>query len=64
MMKILAIIMLLFIIAVLWMIAHIMYKPVYDKFRKEYVSDKDSIKLAVVCVFFMLFFAFTIGLLL
>jgi hypothetical protein len=46
------------------MIAHVMYKPAYDKFRKEYVSDKDSIKLAVVCVFFMLFFAFTIGLLL
>jgi hypothetical protein len=63
-MKVLSIIMLLSAIAILWMVAHVMYKPAYDKLKKEYVSDEDSIKLAIVCVFFMLFFAFTIGLLL
>ena len=42
MMKILAIIILLFIIAVLWMIAHVMYKPAYDKFRKEFQNHQET----------------------
>ena len=43
-MKVLSIIMLLSAIAILWMVAHVMYKPAYDKLKKEYVSDEDSIE--------------------
>lgn len=62
-MKIMLVIMIIIAIMLLWIVAHVMYKPAYDKIKKEYVSDEDGIKLAVFCTFVMLALAFTAGLL-
>lgn len=63
-MKGLIIIIIIIVILVLWMIAHILYKPVYDKIAKEYVANEDDFKLASICISLMLILSFIIGLLL
>jgi hypothetical protein len=52
------------VIAMFWAIAHILYKPVYDKISQQYVINEDDFKLANICITVMLALALTIGLLL
>jgi len=52
------------VIAMLWAIAHILYKPVYDKISQKYVINEDDFKLANICIVLMLSLALAIGLLL
>ena len=52
------------VIAMLWAIAHILYKPVYDKISQQYVINEDDFKLANICITIMLTLALAIGLLL
>jgi hypothetical protein len=63
-MKIIAIIIMFVVIAMFWAIAHILYKPVYDKISQQYVINEDDFKLANICITVMLALALTIGLLL
>jgi hypothetical protein len=63
-MKITAIIIMFAVIAMLWAIAHILYKPVYDKISQQYVINEDDFKLANICITIMLTLALAIGLLL
>lgn len=63
-MKIVAIIIMFAVIAVLWAVAHILYKPVFDRISQQYVINKDDFKLANICIAVMLTLALTIGLLL
>ncbi len=51
-------------IAMLWVVAHVLYKPVYDKISQQYVINKDDFKLANICIAVMLTLALAIGLLL
>jgi len=52
------------VIAMLWLIAHILYKPVYDKISQQYVINEDDFKLANICIVLMLSLSLAIGLLL
>jgi hypothetical protein len=63
-MRIVAIIIMFTVIAMLWAIAHILYKPVYDRISQKYVINEDDFKLANICITIMLTLALTIGLLL
>jgi hypothetical protein len=63
-MRIVAIIVLFTCIAMLWAIAHILYKPVYDKISQQYVINEDDFKIANICIAVMLSLALTIGLIL
>jgi len=63
-MKILVIIIMFITIAALWLVAHILYKPVYDRVTQQYVINEDDFKLANICVAVMLAIALSIGLLL
>ena len=62
-MKIAAIIIMFIVIAMLWLIAHILYKPIYDKISQQYVINHDDFKLANICIALMLSLALAIGLL-
>jgi hypothetical protein len=63
-MKVVAIIILFAVIAMLWAVAHVLYKPVYDKISQQYVINEDDFKIANICIAIMLAIALTIGLLL
>jgi hypothetical protein len=63
-MRIVAIIIMFTVIAMLWLIAHILYKPVYDKISQQYVINEDDFKLANICIVLMLSLSLAIGLLL
>ncbi len=63
-MKILVVIIMFIVIAVLWLIAHILYKPVYDRISQQYVINEDDFKLANMCIALMLSIALSIGLIL
>jgi hypothetical protein len=63
-MRIVAIIILFAVIAMLWAIAHLLYKPVYDKISQKYVINEDDFKIANICIAVMLAIALSIGLLL
>ena len=63
-MRIAAVIIMFAVIAMLWAIAHILYKPVYDKISQQYVINEDDFKIANVCIAVMLSLALTIGLIL
>ena len=63
-MKVFAIIIMFLAIAMLWVVAHVLYKPIYDKISQQYVINKDDFKLANICITVMLALALTIGLLL
>ena len=63
-MRIVAIIILFAVIAMLWAIAHLLYKPVYDKISQQYVINEDDFKIANMCIAVMLAIALSIGLLL
>jgi hypothetical protein len=63
-MRIVAIIILFAVIAMLWAIAHLLYKPVYDKISQQYVINEDDFKIANICIAVMLAIALSIGLLL
>jgi uncharacterized membrane protein YciS (DUF1049 family) len=63
-MKIIAIIIMFLAIAMLWVVAHVLYKPIYDKISQQYVINKDDFKLANICIAVMLTLALAIGLLL
>ena len=52
------------VIAMLWAIAHLLYKPVYDKISQQYVINEDDFKLANICIALMLSLSLAIGLLL
>ena len=47
-MKVFAIIIMFLAIAILWVVAHVLYKPIYDKISQQYVINKDDFKLAIV----------------
>jgi hypothetical protein len=63
-MRITAIMIMFTVIAMLWLIAHILYKPVYDKISQQYVINEDDFKLANICIVLMLSLSLAIGLLL
>jgi uncharacterized membrane protein len=63
-MKITAIIIMFTVIAMLWVVAHILYKPVFDRISQQYVINEDEFKIANICIAVMLALALTIGLLL
>jgi uncharacterized membrane protein len=63
-MKIVAIIIMFAVIAMLWAVAHILYKPIFDRISQQYVINEDDFKLANICIAVMLALALTIGLLL
>ena len=63
-MRIVAIIILFTVIAILWAIEHLLYKPVYDKISQQYVINEDDFKIANICIGVMLAIALSIGLLL
>jgi len=63
-MKITAIIIMFTVIAMLWVVAHILYKPVFDRISQQYVINEDDFKIANICIAVMLALALTIGLLL
>lgn len=63
-MKILVVIIMFIVIAVLWLIAHILYKPVYDRISQQYVINEDDFKIANMCIAVMLAIALSIGLIL
>jgi hypothetical protein len=63
-MKVFAIIIMFLAIAMLWVVAHVLYKPVYDKILQQYVINEDDFKLANICIAVMLTLALAIGLLL
>ena len=63
-MKIVAIIIMFAVIAMLWAVAHILYKPIFDRISQQYVINEDEFKIANICIAVMLALALTIGLLL
>ena len=63
-MRITAIIIMFAVIAMLWAIAHILYKPVFDRISQQYVINEDDFKIANICIAVMLALALAIGLLL
>jgi len=63
-MKIVAIIIMFAVIAMLWAVAHILYKPIFDRISQQYVINEDDFKLANICIAVMLALALAIGLLL
>ena len=63
-MRIAVIVIMFTVIAMLWAIAHILYKPVYDKISQKYVINEGDFKLANICIVLMLSLALAIGLLL
>jgi len=63
-MKIVAIIIMFAVIAMLWAIAHILYKPIFDRISQQYVINEDDFKIANICIAVMLALALAIGLLL
>jgi hypothetical protein len=63
-MRITAIVIMFAVIAMLWAIAHILYKPIYDKISQQYVINEDDFKIANICITVMLALSLTIGLLL
>ncbi len=63
-MRITAIVIMFTVIAMLWAIAHILYKPIYDRISQQYVINEDDFKLANICITLMLALALAIGLLL
>lgn len=63
-MKIIAIIIMFAVIAMLWAVAHILYKPVFDRISQQYVINEDDFKIANICIAVMLALALAIGLLL
>lgn len=62
-MKIIAVIIMFAVIAMLWAIAHILYKPVFDRISQQYVINEDDFKIANICIAVMLALALAIGLL-
>lgn len=52
------------VIAMLWAVAHILYKPVFDRISQQYVINEDDFKIANICIAVMLALALAIGLLL
>jgi len=63
-MKIITVIIMFSVIAMLWAIAHILYKPVFDRISQQYVINEDDFKIANICIAVMLALALAIGLLL
>ena len=63
-MKIVAIIIMFAVIAMLWAVAHILYKPIFDRISQQYVINEDEFKIANICIAVMLALALAIGLLL
>jgi hypothetical protein len=63
-MRLVAVIIMFTVIAMLWLIAHILYKPVFDRISQQYVINEDDFKLANICIALMLGLALAIGLLL
>ena len=63
-MKIVAIIIMFAVIAMLWAVAHILYKPIFDRISQQYVINEDDFKIANICIAVMLALALAIGLLL
>jgi hypothetical protein len=61
-MKALVITVLVLTIIFLLLLTNILYKPMYDKVVKEYVIDKQGVKLANICMIVMLSLSLAIGL--
>lgn len=62
-MKVLTIIILTLMIAFLWLMTYIFYKPVFDKVSKEFIIDKQGVKIANYCILVIIALAITIGVL-
>ena len=60
-MKIVAIAVVLVFITILWLLAHIMYKPIFDKVTQIFIIDKAGMELANVCIMIMLLLTFLLG---
>jgi thioredoxin-related protein len=61
-MKIFGILLIFLLILFLWLIAHALYKPIFNKVSKDFVIDEESIKIANICILIMLCLSLTIGL--
>ena len=60
-MKIVAIAVVLVFVTILWLLAHIMYKPIFDKVTQNFIIDKAGMELANICIMIMLLLIFLLG---
>jgi len=60
-MKIIAVTIVLVFIIILWLLSHIMYKPIFDKVTQNFIIDKTGIELANICIMIMLLLTFLLG---
>jgi hypothetical protein len=60
-MKIIAITVIIIAVVILWLLAHIMYKPIFDKVTQNFIIDKAGIELANICIMIMLLLTFLLG---
>lgn len=60
-MKIVAIAVIIIAVIILWLLAHIMYKPIFDKVTQNFVIDKAGIEFANICIMMMLLLTFLLG---
>jgi hypothetical protein len=60
-MKLIAIAVILVAVTILWLLAHIMYKPIFDKVTQNFIIDKAGIELANICIMIMLLLTFLLG---
>jgi hypothetical protein len=63
MMKALVITVMILAIAFLWLLTNILYKPSYDRIKREYVIDEPGMRLANLCIVIMLSLSLAMGLL-
>ena len=62
-MKALVITVMILTIAFLWLLTNILYKPFYDRIKREYVIDEPGMRLANLCIVIMLSLSLAMGLL-
>lgn len=60
-MKIIAVAVVLVFVIILWLLSHIMYKPIFDKVTQNFIIDKAGIELANICIMIMLLLTFLLG---
>jgi hypothetical protein len=60
-MKIIAVTIVLVFIIILWLLSHIMYKPIFDKVTQNFIIDKAGMELANICIMIMLLLTFLLG---
>lgn len=63
-MKLMTIFIISLAIILLWCVAYILYKPVYNNVTEKYEINKSEIQLANTCIFIIIGLSMFIGLLL